>query len=186
LVQDALGLLFSGGGWWGSLGGGFDACASFWRLAVCWAATLVRFPGACSALFLAVWQAARPWPLLTVGRSARCAGCAMRCRVCVLDVSPVFCRAAGGLGLVVCFVAGLLRLPSVGAGGLAGEPGSFWPACLVRGRFCPPAEGRGRRVAGAVRPWQSSSTVRAMVSACQRSAGFGAGKLGAALLGFSK
>ncbi len=187
MAQDALGLRFSVGGWWGSLEGGFGACAGFWRLVMCWAATLVRFPGACRALFKAVWQAAHPWPLLTVGRSSRCAGCAMRCRVCVLDVSPVFCRAAGGLGLVLCFVAGLLRLPSAGASGLAGEPGSFWPACLVRGRFCPPAEGWGRKAAGAVRPWQSSSSVRAMVCACQRSAGFaGAGKLEAAPLGFSK
>ncbi len=182
-AQGALGLLFSGGGrcGWGSLGGGCGAGASFWRLAVCWADVLVPFPGACRALFLAVWQAA------PVGRSARCAGWAMRCLVCVLDVSPVFCLAAGGLGPGVCLVAGMLRLPSAGMGGLAGEPGSVWPACLVRGRFCPPANGLGRGAAGAVRPWQSSSTVRAMVSACQRSAGFvGVDRLGAALLGLSK
>ncbi len=174
------------GGWWGSLGGGCGAGASFSRLAACWATTLVPFPGTCRAFFLAVWQAARPWPLLTVGRSARCAGCALLCRVDVLDVSLVICRAAGGRVLVVCFVVGLLRLPDAGAGGLAGEPGSVWPACLVRGRFYPPAEGKGRRAAGTVRPWQSSSTVRAMVSASQRSAGFvRADKLRAALLGFS-
>ena len=166
MAHGALGLRFSGGGWWGSLGGGCGAGASFWRLAVCWAAILVPFPGAYRGRFLAVWQAAPPWPLLTVGgRSVRCAGCAVRCWVCALDVSPVFCLAAGGPGLVECFVAGLLRLPSAGIGGLAGESGSVWPACLVHGRFCPPADGMGR-------PWQRSSTVRAMVSACQRSAGF--------------
>ncbi len=103
---------------------------------------------------------------------------------CLAGLLP---SAAGGLGLVVCFVAGMLRLPSAGIGGLAGKPGSVWPACLVRGRFCPPADGLGRGAAGAVRPWQSSSTVRAMVCACQRSAGsVGADKLGAALLGLSQ